>query len=126
MSMGKVRLCRFLIVTAMGALIGWSVANGNAVVPIPVALAGVGLLSLSRKWVRGVIEDERVCAISGKASWLTIQVFGVIIALAGATLVAVGIGDRTTFAQAGLALLYSACGLAVLYLIFYSYYSRRS
>ena len=81
MSRKKLRLFRMLTVMTTGGLIGWSVAIGNAIIPIPVAIGGLALLHLLRKQVKEVIEDERIHKINEKASRATLQIFGVVIAL---------------------------------------------
>ena len=114
-----------LIVVAMGALIGWSVAIGNAIIPIPVVLCGLVLPYLLRKRVREVIEDERMHKINEKASKVTLQIFGIVTALLGVILIALSQGGFTYFRQAGFTLAYSACILLLVHLILYSYYTRK-
>lgn len=123
MSRKMFKLCGIVITMAMGALIGWAVSIGNALIPIPVVLGGVGLLYLCKKRVREVIEDERIYRITEKAARLTIQIFGPVIAVAGAILIAISRDASPGLAQAGFTLAYSACALLVLYYIFHIYYS---
>ena len=125
MSKERLRFYRMLIVVAMGALIGWSVAIGNAIIPIPVVLCGLVLLYLLRKRVKEVIEDERMHKINEKASKVTLQIFGIVTALLGVILIALSQGSWTDFRQAGFTLAYSACFLLLVHLILYSYYTRK-
>ena len=120
------RLCGAAIVLTMVALIGWSIATGNAVVPIPAAIGGAVLLYLVRKQVRDVIEDERNYRLSEKASRFAIQVFALVTAIAGIGLTAVSTGDSPPFREVGLTLAFCACGLLILYLISYAYHSTKS
>ena len=125
MSKERLRFSRMLIVVVMGALIGWAVAIGNAIIPIPVALLGLILLYLLRKRVKEVIEDERMHKINEKASKVTLQIFGIVTALLGVILIALSQGSWTDFRQAGFTLAYSACFLLLVHLILYSYYTRK-
>lgn len=120
------RVYGFIITMAVGALIGWSVAIGNAVIPIPAAIGGAGLLYLLRKQLKEVIEDERNYRISEKASRTTIQISAFLMGIIGAVLIALNIGGTSPFKEVGLTLAFSACALLLLYLTFYSYYSRKS
>ncbi|MFQ6050496.1 MAG: DUF2178 domain-containing protein [Candidatus Hydrothermarchaeota archaeon] len=121
----KFRLCAIIISGTMGGLIGWSVAIGNPVLPIVAVFGGMALLYLCKSRVEEVIEDERLWRIGEKASQRTLQIFGLMIALTGAVLIALSKGGSAEFTQAGFALAYSACALMVLYYIFYGYYSKK-
>lgn len=125
MKMNTLRFFRALIVIIMGALIGWSVAIGNAIIPIPVVIVGLLLLYLLRKRVKEVIEDERMHKINEKASKVALQVFGIAIALTGAILIALSQGGLSDFRQAGFTLAYSVCFLLMIHLALYSYYARK-
>ena len=125
MNKERLRFLRMLIVVVVGALIGWSVAIGNAIIPIPVVLCGLVLLYLLRKRVKEVIDDERMHKINEKASKVTLQIFGIITALLGAILIALSQGGLTDYRQAGFTLAYSACFLLLVHLLLYSYYTRK-
>jgi uncharacterized membrane protein len=120
------RICGAAITVAMIALIGWSIATENAVVPIPTVLGGIVLLYLLRRQVKDVVEDERNYRISEKASRSAIQVFALIAAITGITLTAVSTEDSSLSREVGLTLAFCACGLLVLYMISYAYHSRKS
>jgi len=126
MSKRRFRLCGAAIIVTMAALIGWSIAIGNAVVPIPAVLGGAVLLYLLRRQVSEVMEDERNYRLSEKASRFAIQVFALVTAISGITLTAVSTSDSPPFRQVGLTLAFCACGLLILYLISYAYHSSRS
>ena len=125
MSRKMFKLCGIIITMAVGGLIGWAITTGNALIPIPAVIAGAVILYLFKKGVKEVVEDERIYSIADKASRRTIQIFGVLIAAAGATLIAIGRGGSPDLEQAGFALAYSACALLVLYFILYTYYSMK-
>ncbi len=111
---------RAVICVAIGAVVVYAVSIGNILLPVIVVVSGFILLSLGKKRVTEVIEDERIYRISERASKSTLQSFGVGIALTGLSLLLL---DKHT--EAGYALTFSACALGLLYLIFYKHYSRR-
>lgn len=119
----KFAICGVVLTAAFGAVVGWSVSNGNALLPVIAVVAGVALLRLLKSRVDEVMEDERVERIGEKASRRSLQAFGLLAAMVGAILVT--LGDDTGFEQAGFTLLYSVCLLLVLYMVFYGYYSRK-
>ena len=120
------RLCGAAIIVTIVALIGWSIATGNAIVPIPAVIGGAVLLYLLRRQVSEVIEDERSYRVSEKASRFAIQVFAVVTAISGITLTAARTSDSSPFREVGLTLAFCACGLLILYLISYAYHDRKS
>ena len=120
------RVCGLIITMTMGALIGWSVAIGNAVIPIPAAIGGAGLLYVLRKRLKEVVEDERNYRISEKASRSTVQISAFLMAITGAVLIALNISGASPFREVGLTLAFSGCALLIIYLTFYSYYSRKN
>ena len=120
------RVCVAIIIITMGALIGWSVAVGNEVIPVPVALGGTGLIYLCKRRLREVVEDERNYRISEKASRSTIQISAFSMAIIGTVLVALNINSPSPFKEVGLTLVFSGCALLIIYTAFYSYYSRKS
>ncbi|MCX5998042.1 MAG: DUF2178 domain-containing protein [Chloroflexi bacterium] len=119
-------VCGAAIVTALVALVGWAVAAGNSVVPVPGVVAGALLLYLLRRRVRGVTHDERNYRIGEKASRFTVRVFAFVAAIVGTTLVAADAGDSSSMETVGLTLAFSACALLILYAVSYAYLSRRS
>ncbi len=112
---------RVLICAVTGALLGYAVSLGNTLLTVIAIVIGIILLNLGRRRVTEVIEDERIYRISEKASRKTLEIFGVSIALIGVSLIALN-----KYVEAGCALAFSVCALTLLYLTFYSYYSRKS
>ena len=120
------RVCGAAIIAAAVGLIGWSIAIGNALIPVPVIIGGVGLLYLCRRVVKGVVEDERNYRISEKASRFALQVFTVLLAIVGTALIAVGTGHSIPFREVGFTLAFSACALLILYIVAYTQFNKRS
>lgn len=120
------RLCGAAIIVIVAALVGWSIATGNAVVPIPAVLGGGVLLYLLKRQVSDVVEDERNYRVSEKASRFSIRVFVLVTATGGMALTATSTNDSPSLRAVGLTLAFCACSLLILYLISYAYHRRRS
>lgn len=106
-------------------MIGWSISVGNIVLLVVAFIVGPVALYLLRSRVEEVMEDERVHLIHEKASARTVQIFGVTMASFGAILIALSRSSYADFSQSGFTLVYSACVLLMLHLIFRSYYRRK-
>lgn len=116
---------RIIVVLAMGALIGWSVSVGNIVLLMVAFVVGPVALYLLRSRIEEVMEDERIHLIHQKASARTVQVFAAITASLGVILITLSRGGYADSSQSGFTLVYSACALLVLHLIFRGYYHRQ-
>ena len=110
-----------LVCAIMGAVVGYGVSKGNALLPAIAFIIGTVLIALGKRGVKEVMEDERTERIGEKASRRTYQVFVIGAALIGTTLVAL---NKHT--EVGYTLAFSACALLLLYIIFYGYYSRKN
>jgi len=110
-----------LVCAIMGAVVGYGVSKGNALLPVIAFSIGIVLIALGKRGVKEVMEDERTQRISEKASRKICQVFVMGAALAGTTLIALN-----KHIEVGYTLAFSACVLLVLYLVLYSYYNRKA
>lgn len=118
-------LCNIAIAMAMGAAVGYSVAVGNAIVPIVAVAGGMGLQYLCRRQVKEIVEDERLYKITEKASQITFRISTIMMAVTGAVLIALSHSISADFRLVGLTLVYAVCALIVLNLVLYIYYSRK-
>jgi uncharacterized membrane protein len=112
-----------LIIVALAAV---AVATGIAYILIAAVVIGIIVLVLLRRRVKEVVEDERTYTIAYKAARLTVSMGGMGMAITGAIMLAFNRDDfSATLAQVGFALLYATCGLLVVNLAAYTYYSRQ-
>jgi uncharacterized membrane protein len=125
MSFKKFTIIRIVVIVIMAGLIGWAVTSGNALIPIPVAIAAMVILLLFRRGVKEVVVDERIYSIAEKASLITFRIFGIAAAVIGATLVALGQKTVPEMEPIGFTLAYAVCGLMVIYYIAYTCYKRK-
>jgi len=110
-----------LTAIAVGAAVGYAVESGKWFIAVIAIIAGLLLLSVVRRRTDEIIEDERTLKISERASRRTIEVFSIGAALLGAVMLALDLHRDAAFA-----LEFAVCGVLVLYLAFYSYYSVRA
>ena len=110
-----------LVCAIMGAVVGYGVSKGNALLPAIAFIIGLVLITLGKRSVKDVMEDERTYRISEKVSRRIYQVFVTGAALAGTTLIALN-----KYTEVGYTLAFSACTLLILYIILYGYYSRKN
>jgi uncharacterized membrane protein len=119
------RFWKVLVVIVIAILVGWAVPSGNAFVPVPAAVAGMILLLFIRRGVKEVVVDERTYDIANRASRAAFQIVTPAMVLIGATLVALGYRDYPDIKPVGFALIYSACGFLLAYLLSYAYFNRK-
>jgi uncharacterized membrane protein len=109
----------------IGAVTGASVVLEIWIIPIPVIVIGVIVITILRRRVKDIVADERTFAIVGNASRLTVQIAVIGMAATGVILLIVSHGESKGLTQAGFALEYAACALLIINSLAYTYYSRR-
>lgn len=118
------RILQVSIVAGMGGVLGWSFAVGFGYLPFIALIIGTGFMFILGTHKPQELEgDERTRRIGGKAASATYQVFTLTIAVLGLYFKTLAEGE--TSATIGNTLLYSACSLVLLFLVFYSYYNRK-
>ncbi len=100
------------------------VAIGNFVLALVFLLAAVVIMILLKKNVNTVLTDERVNAISGKASRITMVTFAMLITVAGIVLVSLK-NISPQYLLIGNILLFIECAMMLTYSILFRYYSNR-
>jgi uncharacterized membrane protein len=115
---------KIVIAGVLGMLIGSAVVIGNFIIPIiAVAAAWIIMYTLKKK-VKGVLSDERIEKVAGKASYMTYMIMTLAMTLTGIVLMAMK-AKLPYFEPVAYTLVYLACGMMLLYsLLFRIYYSR--
>ena len=113
-------LMTIILVIAMSLLVG----VGNYILALILFAAAVIILTLLKKNVNAVLTDERVNAIGGKASRMTMVIFALLMAVAGIVLVSLK-EISTTCLIIGNVLLLTECAMMLTYSILFKYYSNR-
>jgi len=126
MSLKTFRIWRRILIAVIGAAAAISVIIGNAYILLSAVIAGMIVIIVLRRRVKEVIADERVYTIADKAARLTLQILGIGMAFIGAILLALSRENLSAIlAQVGFALEYATCGLLIIQLAAYTYYSRK-
>jgi uncharacterized membrane protein len=117
---------RLLIAALVGAIVAVSVSINNAYLSIAGVLIGILFMVLVRSRVKGILVDERVISVSGRASSATYAVGTVFFAALGMFLLISSkhSGDLST-ELIGTVLCYAAMLLVAVYTISYHYLNRK-
>ena len=120
----KFQFYKMIIAFVLAAIIAGFSAAGNYIVPIVALGIAVLLMYVMKTKVKEVISDERIEKIAGKASYLTYTIATIGCALAGMVLLALR-KKYPEYMPVSYTLTYVACGMILLYLIFYKYYNAK-
>jgi uncharacterized membrane protein len=115
---------KIIIVFTLSFIIGVFVTTGNVIVPLVAVIVAIILMFLLKKNVHEVLSDERIERIAGKAGYLTYSAS----ALSLAIICMVFMGLRQKFPglfPVALAFSYTSCGMIVIYMCFFYYYSKK-
>ncbi|WP_290595738.1 MULTISPECIES: DUF2178 domain-containing protein [unclassified Archaeoglobus] len=113
----KYGLVRTLIVVMVGSSVGYAAQNNQPLLSVFSVVIGLILLGFVRRRANEPLVDERVERIAEKASRRALEVFGITAALLTAVLIALG-------REEGYVLGFAVCAVLVVYLAFYTIYSR--
>lgn len=125
MSYKVFKLCRTIVIIIVAILVGWSVANNNALIPVPTVIAGIVIVLLLKRGMKEVIVDERIFSVADKASMFVFRTFIILAAMAAATILAFKPDRYPNLDQAGFTLAYSICAMLLVYYLAYMYYNRK-
>lgn len=118
------RVIMFLIVIIIGGVVGFAVSTGKPWLIAAIFFAGMALIYLCKRRVKGVLEDERAYKVTEKASRITFQIVVLSFALAGAALISMK-NSYPEYTSLGFFLTYTSCGILVLHFLFYTYYNKK-
>ena len=105
-------------------LMSYFVSIGNFIFAIATFLIAIIIMILLKRKVKGILNDERVYKIGGKASRMVLVVFAFIMAFAGIIFVSL----KNTYPEyflLGNILLLLECAMMLLYAILFKYYSKK-
>lgn len=118
------RLYKILIVILLTIIASSFVALGNFIIPLIVFAAAFILMFILQKNVDEKLVDERINLAAGKASRMALTISVILMSVAGIILVSL----RNTYPQyqlTGNILLFSECGMMLVYAILFKYYLKR-
>jgi uncharacterized membrane protein len=121
----KLTLYRILFSIILALMFLYAVLIGDSILLIFSIMAGFALtLILARKQEK-IIVDERIQLINEKASTITLNIFILGASLLGFVLLGLDNIGYAELSSLGFNLLYSACALMILNMIFRIYYRRK-
>ena len=94
-------ICTFLVAVLVAAMIGWSIAAGNFIVPVVAIPLGVIVVLACRRNAEEVIADEREKKIYSQAALRTLEVAVIAGAIAAVILMSFTVSDTLTPKIAG-------------------------
>jgi uncharacterized membrane protein len=122
----KTKVLVIILLSIIVCIIGWLISNETIVFPIfAIVLVGIILAYMLSTGKREVIEDERTYKIGEKASRRTIQVVAVLTGVMGIGFILISNLGFLDVADTGYSLAYVACGLLIVYMIFFRYYTGK-
>ena len=126
MSHKKYRMWQAVIGIIVGGIVGVSIALENWIITIVAIAIGMCMSIILRRYVKGIVADERTYAAANKASRFAVSVVGLGMAIIGGILLAVNYGNLSSPpAQVGFTLLYASCALVVINSLAYTYYNHK-
>ncbi|GEM_PF-4568521 len=119
-------ICRVVIAASLGVLIPLVIKLGNPFLPLILIVVGVAFIRILVRKDQQNLVDERVQLINQKASTTSMYVFLLGTTVVGVVLVTLSNGGYpASFSSIGYTLMYSACVLMFLSVIFGVYYRHK-
>jgi uncharacterized membrane protein len=121
----KPAVCRAILSIILSIVVLWSIQTGNTILVVVAIMTGLALsIILLRKDERARV-DERIQLINEKSATATLTTYILGITLVGVILLTLDNSGHTGLSSSGFTLLYSACALMVLNIIFALYYRHK-
>ncbi|MGD9130262.1 MAG: DUF2178 domain-containing protein [Candidatus Bathyarchaeota archaeon] len=121
----KLAICRAILSIILSIVVLWSIHFGNPILVVVAIITGLALsIILLRKDERARV-DERIQLINEKSATATLSTYVLGIAFVGVALLALDNSGYNGLSSSGFTLLYSACALMVLNVVFSLYYRHR-
>jgi len=121
----KLKLYRILFSIILVSTFLYAVLVGDSILLVISIMAGFILTIILARKQEKIIVDERIQLINEKASTTTLRTFILGTSLLGFILLGLDNIGYTELSPLGFNLLYSACALMILNLIFGTYYRRK-
>ena len=120
----RYRAYQLLLTMVLVAIMITLVSLGYFAAALIVFAISIALIMILRKKVKGVLSDERLDSISGKASRIVLTTFALLMAAAGIVLVSLR-NINSLFLIIGNLLIFLECAMMLLYSILFKYYSNK-
>ena len=118
-------LCRMILSIVLAIVVVWSVLVGNSILVVVAIITGLAVTIFLRRKDERIRVDERIQLINEKSATAVVKIYVLGATLVGIVLLALDNSGYAGLSQSGFSLMYSACALMILNLIFGSYYRRK-
>jgi uncharacterized membrane protein len=120
----KLAIYRAILSIILAIIVVWSVHFGNSILVVVAIIAGFAVSILLLRKDERVRGDERIQLINEKSATATLSTYILGITLVGVILLTLDYSGYSGLSASGYTLLYSACVLLVLNMVFGIYYRR--
>ena len=121
----RLALLRVIFSFVLAITVLWSINVGNSMLVVVAIITGFAISFLLLRKDESIRSDERIKLINEKSATATFSTYILGITLVGTVLLALDNSGYVGLSSSAYALLYSACGLLVLNVVFGIYYRRK-
>jgi uncharacterized membrane protein len=121
----KLTLYRIILTIILASTFLYAVIVGDSILLVISILTGFVLTIILAQKQEKIIADERIQLINEKASTTTVSAFVILATLLGFTLVGLDYIGYADLSQLGFNLMFAACALMVLHMLFRIYYRHK-
>ena len=121
----KLALFRAILSIVLIITVLWSIRIGDSILVVVAIITGFAISFLLLRKDESIRSDERIKLINEKSATATFSTYILGITLVGTVLLALDNSGYVGLSSSAYALLYSACGLLVLNVVFGIYYRRK-
>jgi uncharacterized membrane protein len=125
MTQKSFKFVRIITAFFLAIIMAQAVMFNNYILAITAVVSGVAVIYVSKKKVKGVLNDERDYAIAGKAARLSLSIFSVAGAMATLIFMFLRYIDPI-YEVISSVLAYSVCALLLLYSAIFSFYEKQN
>jgi len=125
MTQKSFKFVRIITAFFLAMIMAQAVILNNYILAVVAIVSAVVIIFISKKKVKGVLNDERDYAIAGRAARMSLSIFSIMGTVA--TLIFIFLRNiNTAYEIIGSVLAYSVCALLLLYSIFFTYYEKQN
>jgi len=125
MQIGKFRTYKAIIAGGLGIAVAVAIVTNTAIIALAAVIAAIVLAFILERSNKGIVRDERISQINGKAASASFNIMLIVAALAslGIALFHSQLPENVVFF--GTIMGYFICAALLLHLCFYAYFSRK-
>lgn len=124
MNMKKYKIYKLVLTMLLVGFMSVFVGTGNYIAALSLFLISILIMVFLKKNTKGVFTDERMDNLAGKAAKIVLTIFTLLMAAAGIVLVSLR-EINSMFLILGNVLIFTECGMLLLYVALFKYFSRK-